>query len=397
MAFNLLVGWLYQGRIPAIAPPFGGFKTPEVDTTVKEPLVPGTILQLESTDGTRYRRLLGPATVDVWMGMGSPPAPPKNEGTSQVAYHAYTEHSIPYSQGGGQTLNPLDLFISISAQKEYRKWSPEELRAADYSASRKWNAHLSADLLADISELADGALDDTDPAGFEDSPAAALQKLSASAPAPFTHTGHIPGIPHSVPLSTLTAAEEQHQLGLLSLCLLAETLCWDALFNRAMSAYLLGEAALAHRPLPAAHVSLIYSRAHASSPARAFAADSAASHLRDPAAQRVYADLARHYPPFLADVFASLGRNPALRLRDPTRRGACAYHVHVVEGEGCAASCLDDELRRGSAGGLFGRVEPAHHQQEGGSLFELGQHTRAWMDWREMTALLYRGIEDWEW
>jgi hypothetical protein len=49
--FDLLVGWLYQGRIPAIGPPFCGFNTPEVDTTENDPMTPGIIFQLEHSHG----------------------------------------------------------------------------------------------------------------------------------------------------------------------------------------------------------------------------------------------------------------------------------------------------------------------------------------------------------
>lgn len=386
-AFDLLVGWLYQGRIPVIGPPFGGFKTPEFDATVKDPLSPGVILQLETGSGTHFRRLLGPylpSRADIGMGMESPVTPQNNEGTSQVPYQPHTEAS-PGIANGLMPQGPASAFDQlehISAQKEYRKWSAEELRVVDYNSNKKWNLHLNVHPLA--SQL-DSDIDG-DLSTLENSRNSALEKLTV--PAPFAHQGHIPGIPHSHPLGTITATEETHQLTLLNLCLLAETLCWDHLFNRAMSAYLLGEASLSHRPLPASHIALIYTRAHSSSPCRAFAADSAVSHLRDPGAQMLYAELSREYPAFLEGVFASLGANPALRLRDPTRRGGCAYHVHAA-GKSCLLAGSDGELRERN-GQLFGKAEV---EQEVRGAFGQQQHTSAWMDWREMTALLYRGLD----
>lgn len=101
-----------------------------------------------------------------------------------------------------------------------------------------------------------------------------------------------------------------------------------------------------------------------------------------------YAELSREYPAFLEDVFASLGANPALRLRDPTRRGGCAYHIHAA-GDICKlAGPLDGRLTKKN-GELFGKVG-AEQEVRGG--FGQQQHTSAWMDWREMTALLYRGL-----
>jgi hypothetical protein len=351
-AFDLLVGWLYQGRIPIIGPPFGGFKAPEVDSTVDDPFSPGVLLQLEHPYRTRYRRLLSPyrpSAIGVGMGTGSPVTPPKNEGTGQIAYQPHTEAPAGLPTTRVPPGGILDQFDHISAQKEYRKWSPEELRAADYNSNKKWNLHLDVQFLA--SQL-DSDIDAA-PSDLQSSHTSAFDKLSA--PAPFTHKGHILGIPHSLPLSTMTAAEETHQVALLSLCLLAEALCWDKLFNCSMSAYLLGEATLSHRPLPATHIALIYTRAHATSPCRAFAADSAVSHLRKPTAQALYAELSREYPTFLEDMFASLGANPALRLRDPTRRATCAYHMHAA-GESCDVASLNRSFANGKGGvDLFGR------------------------------------------
>jgi hypothetical protein len=387
-AFDLLVGWLYEGRIPIIGPPFAGYKAAEVDTTVRYPLSPGVILQPEHnttvryplnpgvilqpyhTQGTSYRRFLGlPPIVNVGMGMSSPVTLPKNEGTGQVAYQPHIEPSTVFQTPAVQPIRAFDKFEHISARKEYRKWSPEELRAADYNS-------------------------------YENSRKSAMDKLTA--PRPFTHKGHIPGIPHSLPLSTTTAAEETHQLALLNLCLLAESFCWDQLFNWSMSAYLLGEATLSHRPLPATHIALIHNRAHAKSPCRAFAADIAVYHLKDPSAQALYAELSHEYPTFLEDMFASLGANPALRFRDPTRRPACAYHVHATN-ESCDIASLNQTFttgkgnadlfdRRPGEGFVAGLVGGGVEVRSG---FGQQQHTRTWMDWREMSALEHRGL-DWE-
>lgn len=398
-AFDLLVGWLYQGRIPVIGPPFGGFKAPEVDTTDKDPMTPGIVLQLEHSHGTSFRRLVGPyplPTVDVRMVMKSPVTPPKNEGTGQVAYQPHTETST--SSPSTAVLGAIDQFEHISAQKEYHRWSPEELRAVDYTFNKKW------DFLQSVHQLASQSDSDIDSTASDlhDSRTSALGKLTA--PAPFTHKGHLPGIPHSSPLSALTTIEEAHQIALLHLCLLSETLCWSTLFNYSMSAYLLGEATLSHRPLPTSHIALIYNRAHASSPCRAFAADSAVSHLWNPVAQGLYAELSREYPQFLEDMFASLGANPALRLRDPTRRAACVYHVHAA-GESCSLASLDlASLGKGNAsvdlfgkkpgdGFMAGLVDGDWEVREGRAGGSGQQtYTRAWMDWGEMRAWVYRGL-----
>jgi BTB/POZ domain len=384
-AFDLLVGWLYQGHIPHIGSPFGRLKTLEVDVHVKDPLVADAVLQLETPGGTSLRRLLGPSQVDIYMPTVPQITHPKNEGTSKVAYQPYTEPSTGYAHATNPTIGAVDVFKSISAQKQYRGWSPEELRAADYSSDRKWSPHLSLqDLATDLNSIP-AALD----LNISDPVSHTLHKLTS--PAPFTppSSAHLRGIPHSAPLPTLAAAEESHQLALLNLCLLAESLCWPSLFNPSISAYAHGEASLsARRPLPPAHIALIYSRSHAASPARLLAADAAASSLQDAAAQRLYAGLGLEFPPFLGDLLASAGRlmkGPGEGAEWAWKSGACpAYHMHG-SGETCARECLDGALRKESSGsrGLFGRVDNA--QEARGR----GQRSRAWMGSREMTALLF--------
>jgi hypothetical protein len=182
------------------------------------------------------------------MGMGSPVTPPKNEGTGEVAYQPHTETSAALVPSVLPQPGAIDQFEHISAQKEYRRWSPEELRAEDYASNKKWGLLQSIHLLDQLDYDIESTLSD-----LHDSRTSTLGKLTA--PAPIPHHGHLPGIPHSPPLSAHTASEEAHQLALLNLCLLSETLCWDALSNRAMSAYLLGEATLPparlpHRPDP---------------------------------------------------------------------------------------------------------------------------------------------------
>jgi hypothetical protein len=391
-AFDLLVGWLYQGHIPHIGSPFGRLKTPEVNAHVKDPLVADAVLQLETPGGTSLRRLLGPSQVDVYMPTVPQITPPNNEGTSKVAYQPYTEPSTGHAHATNLTISAFDVFKPISAQKQYRRWSPEELRAADYSSDRKWSPNLSfQDLAADLSSIPT-ALDPniTDPISHT------LNKLTSPAPFAPSSSAHLRGIPHSPPLSTLTVAEESHQLALLNLCLLAESLCWPSLFNPSISAYAQGETTLsARRPLPPAHIALIYSRSHAASPARLLAADAAASHLQDAAAQRLYAGLALEYPAFLGDFLASAGRVMSGRgkggggLECVWKGGACpAYHMHG-SGETCARECLDGALRRESSDstGLFGRVD------NGQEVRGPGQRSRAWVDSREMTALLFGEFE----
>jgi hypothetical protein len=150
-----------------------------------------------------------------------------------------------------------------------------------------------------------------------------------------------------------------------------------------MSAYLLGEATLAsRRPLPSSHITLIYTRAHASSPARLFAADAAASYLQCPSAQTMYAELGQEFPAFLADLFATLGRMLRELPLDAKElnwvwKGACpAYHVHE-EGERCVRDCFNEDLKKDGAGTtcLFGRVVDDRAEGSGQSV-----QSKQWMD-----------------
>lgn len=390
-AFDLLVSLLYKGDVAAIGPPLGGFKAPEVEVVERNPMISGAILQMETLDGTSYRRLVGPSQMGVHMSTIAFITPPENKGTSKVAYRPHTEPSTGFPYPPNPVASAVDLIASISTQKEYRKWSPEELRLADYRDNMKWNALTSLQSLQDVT---------TDLISTSTASSPTATSATSDPITPFTRNGggtHLRGIPHAPPLSALTDAEEAHQLALLSLCLLGETLCWPSVFNAGMSAYLLGEATLSgRRALPASHIALIYTRAHCSSPVRLFAADAAVSHLGAACAQSTYADLGCEFPAFLDDVFGSLGgmaeKEAGLGLRHAAWiwKGACpAYHVHA-EGETCVRDCFGDELRKVGEGsrGLFGRAD------DGQLVTCLGVPTKSWMGWRDTVGLLHRGLED---
>jgi hypothetical protein len=136
-AFDLLMSLLYKGHVRAIGPPFGGFPALEIDVRIRDPLIPGALLQLETPGGTSYRRLVGPVQVDVHMTTVSDVAPPKNRGTSKVAYQPYSEQTPSYAYGPNPVFDVADLFASICAQKQYRRWSYEELRLADYQGNKE--------------------------------------------------------------------------------------------------------------------------------------------------------------------------------------------------------------------------------------------------------------------
>jgi hypothetical protein len=101
----------------------------------------------------------------------------------------------------------------------------------------------------------------------------------------------IPGIPRSDPMGAQTSEQQNQQLALLHLCLLAETILWPALYNAAIEAYVRGELNL-HRPIPPEHVDLIYDRTHSESTLRAYVLESMCTNRGD---SLMYIDLTRQY------------------------------------------------------------------------------------------------------
>lgn len=349
-AFDLLVGWLYQNSIPVVGPLFADFKSSKIDSPSGSP-------QTRPFTG-RYEGIFSqfPQVVDM------PLADPLevNEGTTKTPYqpttmppgngpafgfgaqHGFGAPPATFGAQAGGMMN--EVFGHISCQQEYCHWSPEELRLADYRIGKS---------------------------GFAGSPEKAafgrtegwkiLQQhlpRGEGSSVNFVNTGRIPGIPQCPSMHDISATEELHQIAVLQLCLMAETLCWNNLFNDAMTAYMQGESNLSHRSVPASHIELIYQRAHEESPCRSYAADAAVSRLRDSSAQEQYQELCNEYPAFLKDIFASLGRVPMLlAAMNPAKMPTCAYHVHL-SGDRCP---IAKEEGQPSAGWMFKphiRVKP---------------------------------------
>ncbi|TAQ89871.1 hypothetical protein B7494_g1793 [Chlorociboria aeruginascens] len=117
---------------------------------------------------------------------------------------------------------------------------------------------------------------------------------------------YIPGIPRCLPINDQIESENALQLSLVHLCILAETICWEELFNAAVEAYVRGEMNL-HRAILIEHVDLIYERTHSESPLRTFVIDSISQ--MDPDQDHLaYLPLARKYDEFLEDVFHKLSK-----------------------------------------------------------------------------------------
>jgi hypothetical protein len=271
---NLLIGWLYQDIIPAFCDP------------------PSIFNSVESNGG------LSQAFVDrTW----------ENSGTS-APYGMTVEQTNYLNLFGGQGTGPLhEGFQSITTMPGYIRHSFEELRLCDYKNNRF-------------------------------TPGIAT---SASTPclAQFpTTSGHIPGIPYCKSILESSNADEAHQIAVLRLCLFAETICWTALFNHAMTVYMQGERNLFHRALPAKHIELIYERAHEESPCRKYAADSTVSQIKIPGVTSKNIEMVEKCPGFLEDIFTSMQNTSAIENRDPKRMSFCVYHDHKTD-NGLSQEC----------------------------------------------------------
>lgn len=244
-----------------------------------------------------------------------------NKGTFDIPYHQRQE-LIQYP--------PLTLlqspwserFDNICCQFYYEHYSPEELRLVDYERNRRFKESRGC-----------GTSSDQFPVS----------------------TCHIKGVPFCHSLKSIMAAEEDHQMSLIRLCLFAETICWTSLFNHAISAYIQGEISLCHRPMPKDHIELIYQRTHEKSPCRKFAADSIISQLSSNGQIDRDMDLVDQWPSFLEDIFQRLrpGNNVA-KSHDPKTMGPCEYHTHPTkqddgqcsEGRLCQQYILDGKVSR---------------------------------------------------
>ncbi|OBT65772.1 hypothetical protein VE03_03398 [Pseudogymnoascus sp. 23342-1-I1] len=280
-AFDLLIGWLYQNQIPAL-----GYGPGPFDEFPRGLVVGATKL-------------------------GSAALPP-NHGTGRFSYVPHEETSASLFPQPPTNNNLIDRFNHIGCQSEYKLYSSDELRLADYALNQRFS---------DFSRPPPDHV--ATPDSFPVSP------------------GHIDGIPYCSPIEPIMASEEAHQLALIRLCLFAETICWTSLFNIAMSTYMQGESFLAPRPMPSEHIELIYERAHPESPCRKFAADATISQINAAGQIDRNMDLVEQWPSFLEDIFKRLRLSQDLSLTHrPKSKGPCEYHVHDTKDglENCSAA-----------------------------------------------------------
>ena len=342
-AFDLLVGWLYQNSIPVVGPLFADFRNNKIDSLSGSP-------QIRPITG-RYEGLFSQFPQVVEMPLADPLE--VNEGTTKTPYQPSTmqpgngpafgfgvQHGFgapPAAPFGGQAGGMTnEVFEHISCQQEYYHWSPEELRLADYRIGNSRSI--------DSPEKATFGHTDNWKILQQHLPTGKVSSVN------FLTKGRIPGIPQCPSMHDISNTEELHQIAVLQLCLMAETLCWNNLFNDAMTAYMQGESNLSYRSVPASHIELIYQRAHEESPCRSYVADAAVSRLRDSSAQEQYQELCNEYPAFLKDIFASLGKVPMLlAAMNPAKMSTCAYHVHP-SGDRCPVA---KEEARAADGFIF--------------------------------------------
>jgi len=283
-AFDLLIGWLYQGQLPV-----AGFHSTAFDTVPS-----GEDTEVEVHEPS----------------MTSKPPPP-NTGTFDLQYTPVNEAALSSAQVN--SFNTwTDRYMHICRQPFYQSASPEELRLADYARNHRFQ---------------------WEPIGG---------RPGSRLPEPFpVATGHLKGIPHCPSIDIIMAAEEAHQLSLLRLCLFAETICWTPLFNLAMTAYVEGENNLRHRPMPKEHVQLIYQRAHDESPCRRFAADSTIAQVGAVGQVDRNMDLVDQWPSFLEDIFRRMSLSTTLtQSRSPKNMPPCEYHDHPTQAENVRCSAI---------------------------------------------------------
>lgn len=359
-AVDLLVGWLYQDKIPTVRSAAGPFATPfnnnvGVEKDTSGPGAGAFPFGQSQAHTSNWPGLFGGLPrFPVQVEMQNTVLPEPNEGTGRVAYRPLIE---PYPPGappppGANPTGPWsDIFQTVVAQSEYARWSPEELRLVDYQSG------LVNGTESVVGQVAPTTVDRTTPPS---SPSSGT--LFTSTRATFFGTSNrISGIPTCPSLDDLSAKEEEQQLAILQLCLLAETFCWDTLFNRSMTAYITGEANLSHRPIRTDHLELIYQRAHESSPCRAFVSDAVIFHLRDGNNHKQYLDLTKDYPAFLEDIFMALTKKPGLVMKNPTKAPKCDYHNHM-EGQSCAKTSGYKLLKKRTMGPAARSSTPGVYQ-----------------------------------
>lgn len=103
-------------------------------------------------------------------------------------------------------------------------------------------------------------------------------------------------------MAARSAAQQNKQLALLHLCLLAETILWPELYNAAIDAYVRGELNL-HRPIPPKHVDLIYDRTPSGSSLRAYVLESMCINRGD---TLMYMELTKRYDELLEAILNKL-------------------------------------------------------------------------------------------
>lgn len=143
----------------------------------------------------------------------------------------------------------------------------------------------------------------------------------------------LPGIPRSKPLGKQSHELSAHQDALLHLCLFAEKILWPTLFNTAVEAYVRGEFNL-HRPIPAAHIELIYERTHSESTLRAYVLESMCTNVGD---SLMYIELTRQYDDLMEDILHKLptlrASNSGIASREELVRSYCMKEQHTSQGE----------------------------------------------------------------
>lgn len=248
----------------------------------------------------------------------------------------------------------------ISFEKEFADYSQEELRYADYKAGKRLydpsisNVSTYTSKIAAISPiLPDGTVSETPSIGLPSTPTAtglylstvSTSSNSSSTNHQITKSDNIPrtftkdtsltpsrlsevSSTSNLKLSHTTTHErgdDAYQIALLDLALYAEIICWNDLFNTAISAYIIGEKNLG-RPIPHDHIYLIYTRSDKGSPIREWVEWFVSAICLTHNAHRSYKDLAVEIPEFLEtcfDIFATI----KTRVYENDVE-LCQYHYH---------------------------------------------------------------------
>jgi hypothetical protein len=116
----------------------------------------------------------------------------------------------------------------------------------------------------------------------------------------------LPGIPRADPQQEQFIDLEKHQLALLNLWIMAETVCWPKLFDVAIDAYIRGEHRL-QRPMSLDFIDRIYARTHEDSTLRDYALDSLCQMKSEDIEDLApYMELAHKHGDFLADLLGKV-------------------------------------------------------------------------------------------